>query len=173
MPGRWARSRRKAQPARAHLPGIRISRVRHRPHLTACPGFCSLISSVPLDTLGLQTQTIRVVRTSASTPITNPMLDTADVIVVGGGVFGAAAALHLVIEGAGEVILLERDGVAEGTSAAGAGFIDPWAAGSNPHLGPEELAVEEYGLRFYAQVAEEHPEVAYLRNGCLWVAIDE
>jgi glycine/D-amino acid oxidase-like deaminating enzyme len=101
------------------------------------------------------------------------MLDAADVIVIGGGVFGTAAALHLVTEGVGKVVLLERDGVAEGTSAAGAGFIDPWAAGSNPHLGPEELAVEDYGLGFYAQIANEHPEVAHLQNGCLWVAIDE
>ena len=101
------------------------------------------------------------------------MLDTADVIVVGGGVFGTAAALHLVTEGAGDVILLERDGIAEGTSAAGAGFIDPWAAGSNPYLGPEELAVEQYGLGFYAQLADEHPGVAHLPNGCLWIAIDE
>ena len=76
------------------------------------------------------------------------MLETADVIVIGGGVFGTAAALHLVTEGAGDVMLLERDGIAEGTSAAGAGFIDPWAAGSNAHLGSEELAVEDYGLGF-------------------------
>ncbi len=101
------------------------------------------------------------------------MAETADVIVVGGGVFGAAAALHLVREGAGDVVLLERDGVGEGTSAAGAGFIDPWAAGSNPHLGPEELAVEEFGLDFYAQLGQEHPEVSHLANGCLWIAIDD
>lgn len=101
------------------------------------------------------------------------MLETADVIVIGGGVFGTAAALHLVTEGAGDVMLLERDGIAEGTSAAGAGFIDPWAAGSNAHLGSEELAVEDYGLGFYAQLADEHPEVTHLRNGCLWIAIDE
>jgi sarcosine oxidase, subunit beta len=101
------------------------------------------------------------------------MTETADVIVIGGGVFGAAAALHLVREGAGDVVLLERDGVGEGTSAAGAGFIDPWAAGSNPHLGPEELAVEEFGLDFYAQLGQEHPEVAHLPNGCLWIAIDD
>lgn len=99
--------------------------------------------------------------------------DSADVIVVGGGIFGAAAALHLVMEGAGDVLLLERDRVGQATSAAGAGFIDPWAAGSNPHLGPEELAVEKYGLQFYAQLMQDHPEVAYLRNGCLWVATDE
>ena len=101
------------------------------------------------------------------------MPETADVIVVGAGVFGAAAALHLVREGAGHVVLLERDGVGEGTSAAGAGFIDPWAAGSNPHLGPEELAVEEYGLDFYARLAQDHPEVAHRANGCLWIAIDD
>ena len=94
-------------------------------------------------------------------------------IVAGGGVFGTAVALHLMREGAGQVVLLERDGVGEGTSAAGAGFIDPWAAGSNPHLGAEELAVEDYGLEFYARLAEEHPQVAHLRNGCLWVAIDD
>lgn len=94
-------------------------------------------------------------------------------IVVGGGILGAAAALHLIREGAGKVLLLERGRTGMGTSAAGAGFIDPWAAGSNPHLGPEELAVEDYGLRFYGRLSEEYPAAAYLRNGCLWIAIDE
>jgi sarcosine oxidase, subunit beta len=108
------------------------------------------------------------VRTSAS-----EMPGSVDVIVIGGGVFGTSAALHLLTGGAGDVALLERDAVGQGTSAAGAGFIDPWAAGSNPHLGPEELAVEAYGLDLYARLGEEHRDLSYFGNGCLWVAIDE
>jgi sarcosine oxidase, subunit beta len=100
------------------------------------------------------------------------MAERADVIVVGAGVFGTSVALHLVQEGAGDVVLLERDGVGQATSAAGAGFVDPWAAGSNPNLGPEELAIEEYGLAFYASLTERDPQVAYLPNGCLWLAVD-
>jgi sarcosine oxidase subunit beta len=101
------------------------------------------------------------------------MPDSVDVIVIGAGVLGTSAAFHLVTGGAGDVALLERDAIGQGTSAAGAGFIDPWAAGSNPHLGSEELAVEAYGLDLYAQFGEEYRDLAYLGNGCLWVAIDE
>jgi sarcosine oxidase subunit beta len=47
------------------------------------------------------------------------MTETADVVVVGGGVVGASAAYHLAAAGAGRVLLLERE-VAMGTGATGA-----------------------------------------------------
>lgn len=101
------------------------------------------------------------------------MPERADAVVVGAGIFGASVAFHLLELGAGDVTLLDRDGVTQATSAAGAGFIDPWAAGSNPFLGPEELAVEHYGLRFYGELAQEDDQVGHRANGCLWLATDE
>ena len=46
------------------------------------------------------------------------MSETADVVVVGGGVVGASAAYHLAAAGAGRVLLLERDD-AVGTGSTG------------------------------------------------------
>jgi glycine/D-amino acid oxidase-like deaminating enzyme len=101
------------------------------------------------------------------------MAERADAVVVGGGIFGASAALHLAQAGVGEVWLLERDGVAQATSAAGAGFVDPWAAGSNGELGDDYLAVENYGLTFYEELGAEDDGVGFRRNGMLWLAKDE
>ncbi len=50
------------------------------------------------------------------------MSETADVVVVGGGVVGASAAYHLAAAGVGHVVLLERaDAVATGSTGACAG----------------------------------------------------
>ena len=46
------------------------------------------------------------------------MSETADVVVVGGGVVGVSAAYHLAAAGAGRVLLLERDD-AVGTGSTG------------------------------------------------------
>jgi sarcosine oxidase, subunit beta len=99
--------------------------------------------------------------------------ELADAIVVGAGIFGSSAALHLAQFGAGEVWLLDRDGVAQATSAAGAGFVDAWAAGSNGELGADYLAVENYGLTFYEELGAEDGSVEFRRNGMLWLAKDE
>lgn len=44
------------------------------------------------------------------------MTDTADVVVVGGGVHGASTAWHLAKRGAGKIVLIEKDGIASGAS---------------------------------------------------------
>jgi glycine/D-amino acid oxidase-like deaminating enzyme len=44
------------------------------------------------------------------------MTDTADVVVVGGGVHGASTAWHLAKRGAGKITLIEKDGIASGAS---------------------------------------------------------
>lgn len=55
---------------------------------------------------------------------------TADVVVIGGGVFGCCAAYHLAKAGAGRVVPVERaPGLAMQTSSAGAGFVNLWSAG--------------------------------------------
>lgn len=98
------------------------------------------------------------------------MSKRADVVVVGGGILGCAAALHLADAGAGDVLLLERDDVAQATSAAGAGFIGEWAAGYLTPWGSDELAIERYALAFYAGLAEDGFDIGYKRNGNLWAA---
>lgn len=99
------------------------------------------------------------------------MTDRADVVVIGGGVLGASVALHLGEAGVGGVRLLERDELSQGTSAAGAGFIGLWTA-VIPSLGAEELAVQRYGLEFYAGLAADGYDIDYVGNGMLWVAPD-
>ena len=96
-------------------------------------------------------------------------MSRAGVVVVGGGIQGAAAALHLLEAGAGSVRLIERDGMFEGTSAAGAGFVGIWAA-AVPALGAEEEAVERYGLGFYRDLQERGHDIDFVQNGMLYVA---
>jgi glycine/D-amino acid oxidase-like deaminating enzyme len=91
------------------------------------------------------------------------------VIVVGGGVLGASAALHLVRQGA-QVTLLDGKAVASGTSNAAGGFLNEWAAGAFPTWGDEELAIERYGLEFYSSLADEGADLDYVQTGAIWLA---
>lgn len=97
----------------------------------------------------------------------------ADVVVIGAGVIGCAIAVHLLDAGAGEVVVLERDGVAQATSAAGAGFIGEWAAGWDPRGGSETLAIERYGLEYYAALNDRGHELHYRHDGNLYLATSE
>lgn len=51
------------------------------------------------------------------------MAETADVIIIGGGVTGTSIALHLARRGAGKVLLLERDTIASGGTGRSSGII--------------------------------------------------
>lgn len=96
--------------------------------------------------------------------------ESADVIVIGGGILGAATALHLIEAGAGRVLLLERDEVAGATSNAGAGFVAAWAAGYAPAWDEVELEMELYGLQRYLALAGAGRELGLSANGNLWAA---
>ena len=80
----------------------------------------------------------------------------AEVVVIGGGILGCAAALHLLERGVEDVLVLERDGLAQATSHAGGGFVGRWGGGYVPAWGTQELALEAYGLDFYRSLAEDH-----------------
>lgn len=51
------------------------------------------------------------------------MVETADIVVVGGGCIGASTALHLAEKKAGKVVLLEKQQLANGASGKGIGII--------------------------------------------------
>ncbi|HWI21350.1 MAG TPA: FAD-dependent oxidoreductase [Baekduia sp.] len=98
---------------------------------------------------------------------------SADIVVIGGGIMGAATALHLQESGAGSVLLLERDQLGQGTSSAGAGMVGVWAAGLFPFWGAEEAALETYAFDFYKQLAEQSDDFRYRANGNLWLSTSE
>lgn len=94
-------------------------------------------------------------------------------IVVGAGVIGTSAALHLLRAGV-SVTLLERDGVGQGTSAAGAGFVDPWSLGApSGSGGTEEAALADYGVEFYRSLHALEPASPYRQRGLIWMAATE
>ncbi len=96
--------------------------------------------------------------------------DHYNTIVVGGGVIGAATAYHLAQSGATNVVLLERNELAQGTTTAGAGFIATWAAGNIAAWKTEELAFERYGIDFYRQLQQNGHDLDLHDNGHLWIA---
>lgn len=99
------------------------------------------------------------------------MVDSCEVAVVGGGVLGLSVALHLLRNGASDVRVLDRDGVFQGTSGAGGGFLGPWTAISPLHgAESKSLPIERYGMAFYAGLHDQGYDVDYRRNGILWVA---
>ena len=91
----------------------------------------------------------------------------ADVAVVGGGILGATAALHLAWAGA-DVVLLERQpALGTQTTAAGAGFVGYWA-------GELEAQLAEYGMRFYADIEERSGgDLGVRQVGLLFPALSE
>jgi sarcosine oxidase, subunit beta len=102
------------------------------------------------------------------------MADRSEVVVIGGGVLGASAALHLLAAGVRDVRLIERDGLFQGTSAAGGGFLGPWTALAPIHgAASRALPIERYGMDFYAEMDAAGHDIDYRHNGILWVAASE
>jgi glycine/D-amino acid oxidase-like deaminating enzyme len=91
----------------------------------------------------------------------------ADVVIAGGGILGATAALHLAEAGA-EVVLLEREpAIGTQTTAAGAGFVGYWA-------GELEANLAAYGMQFYARVQERAGgDLGVRQVGLLFPALSE
>src|SRR5947208_9853172 len=92
----------------------------------------------------------------------------ADVVVIGGGILGAAAAWHLADADAGEVMLLEREpALGTQTTSAGAGFVGYWA-------GELEAELAEHGMRFYGDLQERSGRDLGVRKvGLLFPALSE
>src|SRR6266540_1832613 len=97
------------------------------------------------------------------------MTESAEVVVVGGGALGVLSAYHLNELGV-DVLLLERDDIAQATSTCGAGFVGQWAGGWVALWGAEELAFERYGLEFYCELHEADDSLSYRSNGTMFIA---
>jgi glycine/D-amino acid oxidase-like deaminating enzyme len=93
-----------------------------------------------------------------------------DVAIVGGGILGCSAALHLSGFGCNSVTLIEKDRVGSGTSSAGAGLLARWSAGFVPAWGAQELELETYGLNFYRDLSACGHGLGYRQTGMLFLA---
>jgi sarcosine oxidase, subunit beta len=101
------------------------------------------------------------------------MSTSAEVVVVGAGIIGSSAALSLLEGGCDDVLLVERDDVGEGTTAAGGGFVCVWGAGWVPKWSTHEVELELEALSFYEQLADEDDSFGYRREGALFVSFEE
>jgi glycine/D-amino acid oxidase-like deaminating enzyme len=90
-----------------------------------------------------------------------------DVVVAGGGILGACAALHLAEAGADQVVLLERESsLGTQTTAAGAGFVGYWA-------GALEGELAAYAMEFYGRLQDEEGDLGIRQVGLLFPALSE
>lgn len=93
-------------------------------------------------------------------------MESADVVVIGGGVLGGAVAFYLAKQNAGRVIVLERDAVAQGNSSLAAGLLTRGRFKS--HLIP--MVVETY--KAIEEIEGITGESLGLRQtGCLYAAV--
>jgi sarcosine oxidase subunit beta len=84
----------------------------------------------------------------------------ADVVVIGGGALGAAAAFHLKKLGVDDIVLLERDALASGSTSKSAGGIRTQFA--------DELNIR-IALRSLTEFEEMADEIAFRRYGYLFL----
>ncbi len=94
-----------------------------------------------------------------------------EVAVVGGGVLGCSAALHLRLLGTESVTVIERGRVGDGTSRAGAGLLARWSAGLVPAWGDEECEFEIYGPDLYRELASRGYDLDYGATGTLFLGL--
>jgi sarcosine oxidase, subunit beta len=87
-------------------------------------------------------------------------VDTADVVVIGGGALGAATAYHLRRLGVAEVVLLERDTLASGSTSKAAGGIRAQFA--------DELNIR-IALRSLVEFEAMADEIAFRQHGYLFL----
>lgn len=96
-----------------------------------------------------------------------------DVVVLGGGIVGAAAAYRLMRRGV-RVVLVDREDQGQAT-AAGAGIISP---GTTLHPRPEYYPLADRSVDYYKELLEQlthdgERETGYNQAGLMHVALDE
>ncbi|QDQ92883.1 FAD-binding oxidoreductase [Rhodococcus sp. WB9] len=94
--------------------------------------------------------------------------EQASVVVIGGGVIGASIAFHLAESGVSDVVLLEKDELASGSTCKAAGGVR--ASFSNE----ANIAIGLRGLDVYSRFAQEyHQEIDFSRDGYLYLLSDQ
>jgi sarcosine oxidase, subunit beta len=92
----------------------------------------------------------------------------ASVVVIGGGVIGASIAFHLAESGVSDVLLLEKDELASGSTCKAAGGVR--ASFSNA----ANIAIGLRGLDVYSRFAQDHDqEIDFSRDGYLYTLSDQ
>lgn len=95
------------------------------------------------------------------------MTHSCDVLILGGGIVGAACAMECALAGM-SVIVVEEDVVGGGATAAGMGHIVVMDDS------PQQLALTQYSQQLWNQIAAELPDdVEYQKTGTIWVAANE
>lgn len=100
----------------------------------------------------------------APTPTPGP------VCVVGAGIVGASAALHLLELGVRDVTVIDAGQPLSGTTAAGAGFVARFGADHDRRIGTWSIPLEEHSLDFYRGLHEAGDDIEYARNGNIVLA---
>jgi len=93
-------------------------------------------------------------------------METADIVVIGGGVLGGAVAFYLAKQAAGRVIVLERDAVGQGNSGLAAGLLTRGRFKS--HLIPMVLQTYEAIEDLEAILGR---PLGMRRTGCLYATV--
>ncbi|MFC0450385.1 NAD(P)/FAD-dependent oxidoreductase [Rhodococcus jostii] len=94
--------------------------------------------------------------------------EQASVVVIGGGVIGASIAFHLAESGVSDVVLLEKDELACGSTCKAAGGVR--ASFSNE----ANIAIGLRGLDVYSRFAQEYDqEIDFSRDGYLYLLSDQ
>jgi D-hydroxyproline dehydrogenase subunit beta len=92
---------------------------------------------------------------------------TADVVIIGAGIVGAACAAELAVRGM-RVEVLDREGIGGGATAAGMGHIVVM------NDSPAEMALSAYSRDLWLELAPQlRQRDAFSRCGTLWVAADD
>lgn len=102
-----------------------------------------------------------------------PLAADTPICVVGAGILGASAALHLVRAGARNVTLIDAGDPLSGTTPAGAGFVAAFAADTNRRFHRGCVPLEIYGIEFYRSLHEAGHDLDFAANGNLVLALTE
>lgn len=95
------------------------------------------------------------------------MINSADVVVIGGGVIGCSTAYNLARLGAGKVVVVERDYLASGaTGRCGAGMRMQWGTETNCLLSRESIKM----LSNLAERLDVDVDIEFTQNGYLLLA---
>ena len=100
--------------------------------------------------------------------MTQTVPERASVVVIGGGVIGTSIAYHLASSGVTDVVLVERDELACGSTCRAAGGVR--ASFSNP----ANIAIGLRGLEVFSTFADEYDqEIDFRRDGYLYTLSDK